>query len=414
MTPAIPMTNKRGNTSAVCTRPVREERVSRFPQTADVLHKKKPLMKSIRTKGGVVVTKRTTRRLAVVFAIVATASMVTSVGIAETFVYDYSTVPTASPFPGTAIAGQDNWVDLGGDPTVRNDLDVVPGIDGNNFYDNGVGTVSRINDQNFSYTVADSQLTLSYVARENPSSTSAFALAVDTVFADINGTEGVINQPGELSFTFGFNADRWYIQEAALGAEFFSDDLGFEGGGRTWLIQIDVDLSANGGDGSGSLSVQQLGDTSNNPVADTLAPVDGLQDINLLLSRMDTEGGNSNPSTWDGIYTSAGAGNLDNLTIVTGGGTVLLGDVNLDQVVNGLDVDPFVDVLLNGPCQAEADMNEDAEVNGLDVDLFVAAVVGGGTQPIPEPATLLLCLVALALVSGWRKWSLCRHGTRQP
>jgi hypothetical protein len=220
----------------------------------------------------------------------------------------------------------------------------------------------------------------------------------------------VINQPGELSFTFGFNADRWYIQEAALGAEFFSDNLGFEGGGRTWLIQIDVDLSANGGDGSGSLSVQQLGDTSNNPVADTLTPVDGLQDINLLLSRMDTEGGNSNPSTWDGIYTSAGAGNLDNLTIVTGGGTVLLGDVNLDQDVNGLDVDPFVDVLLNGPYQTEADMNEDAEVNGLDVDPFVAAVVGGGTQPIPEPATLLLCLVALGLVSGWRKWSRSATG----
>ena len=42
-----------------------------------------------------------------------------------------------------------------------------------------------------------------------------------------------------------------------------------------------------------------------------------------------------------------------------------------------INVTPFVDVLLNGPYQAEADMNEDDEVNGLDVDPFVAAVVGG-------------------------------------
>jgi hypothetical protein len=60
------------------------------------------------------------------------------------------------------------------------------------------------------------------------------------------------------------------------------------------------------------------------------------------------------------------------------GSSALLGDVNLDGVVNGLDVDPFVDVLLSGPFQAEADMNLDGVVNGLDVDPFVAAVVGSG------------------------------------
>jgi hypothetical protein len=82
----------------------------------------------------------------------------------------------------------------------------------------------------------------------------------------------------------------------------------------------------------------------------------------------------------------------------------LLGDVNMDSVVNGLDVDPFVDVLLNGPFQTEADMNQDGEVNGLDVDPFVAAVVGGGAAAVPEPSTLLLCLLALTVVGGWRKW----------
>jgi hypothetical protein len=94
------------------------------------------------------------------------------------------------------------------------------------------------------------------------------------------------------------------------------------------------------------------------------------------------------PTSWNSITLTAGS---------------LLGDVNLDGLVNGLDVDPFVEVLLSGPNQAEADMNGDGEVNGLDVDPFVAAVVGG-TQSVPEPSTLLLTLVALGMVGGWRKW----------
>jgi predicted outer membrane repeat protein len=67
---------------------------------------------------------------------------------------------------------------------------------------------------------------------------------------------------------------------------------------------------------------------------------------------------------------------------------VLRGDVNGDGEVNGLDVDPFVDVLLNGPSSATADMNADGSVNGLDVDSFVTTVVGGDGQPsVPLDAT---------------------------
>jgi hypothetical protein len=51
-----------------------------------------------------------------------------------------------------------------------------------------------------------------------------------------------------------------------------------------------------------------------------------------------------------------------------------------------------------------ADVNLDGEINGLDVAPFVAAVVGGGTHKIPEPSTLLLALIALGVVGGWRKW----------
>ena len=58
------------------------------------------------------------------------------------------------------------------------------------------------------------------------------------------------------------------------------------------------------------------------------------------------------------------------------GSTLLLGDLNHDAEVNGLDVDPFVDLLLSSRFDVAADMNGDGAVNGLDVELFVATVLG--------------------------------------
>ena len=55
---------------------------------------------------------------------------------------------------------------------------------------------------------------------------------------------------------------------------------------------------------------------------------------------------------------------------------VLLGDVNLDGVVNLLDVAPFVELLTNGSFQAEADTNQDGVVNLLDVQPFVDILSG--------------------------------------
>lgn len=56
---------------------------------------------------------------------------------------------------------------------------------------------------------------------------------------------------------------------------------------------------------------------------------------------------------------------------------VLLGDVNLDGVVNLLDVAPFVDRIATGTYQAEADVNQDGSVNLLDVDPFIDVLAGG-------------------------------------
>ena len=54
----------------------------------------------------------------------------------------------------------------------------------------------------------------------------------------------------------------------------------------------------------------------------------------------------------------------------------LLGDVNLDGVVNLLDVQPFVDLLVSGDFQAEADINQDGVVDLLDVQPFVDLLSG--------------------------------------
>jgi hypothetical protein len=56
---------------------------------------------------------------------------------------------------------------------------------------------------------------------------------------------------------------------------------------------------------------------------------------------------------------------------------VLLGDVNLDGVVNFLDIAPFIGVLSGNTFQAEADVNLDGTVNFLDIAPFISILSGG-------------------------------------
>jgi hypothetical protein len=59
----------------------------------------------------------------------------------------------------------------------------------------------------------------------------------------------------------------------------------------------------------------------------------------------------------------------------------MVGDVNLDGIIDGRDLGPFVDVLLDpgsAPIQQQcaADVEVDGEVNMGDVDNFVALLLG--------------------------------------
>ena len=55
---------------------------------------------------------------------------------------------------------------------------------------------------------------------------------------------------------------------------------------------------------------------------------------------------------------------------------VLLGDVNLDGVVNFLDISPFIGILSTGEFQAEADIDQNGVVNFLDISPFITVLAG--------------------------------------
>ena len=59
--------------------------------------------------------------------------------------------------------------------------------------------------------------------------------------------------------------------------------------------------------------------------------------------------------------------------------TVLLGDVNLDGMVNFLDISPFILRLSNQEFQAEADLNQDGAVSFLDISPFIMALTAAAS-----------------------------------
>ena len=60
-------------------------------------------------------------------------------------------------------------------------------------------------------------------------------------------------------------------------------------------------------------------------------------------------------------------------------GSVLLGDVNLDGVVDFSDITPFITVLSNSTNQAEADCNESGAVDFSDITPFIAILSNQGS-----------------------------------
>lgn len=111
------------------------------------------------------------------------------------------------------------------------------------------------------------------------------------------------------------------------------------------------------------------------------------QSFSLAWYTIDSGGGQSGDGTFElngtigqsdaGVTSSGGGFALTGGFQLPAADTVLLGDVNLDETVNLLDVDPFIDLLTAGTFQSEADCNEDGAVNLLDVEPFIVILSGG-------------------------------------
>ena len=168
-------------------------------------------------------------------------------------------------------------------------------------------------------------------------------------------------------------------------------NIGFASGdGVTWANATGVDLWGTlGGDFDAMTSGTVLVDgpdglgsgeppiiysiTSAKLIQDVQDIVDGVAVDNGFLLKADTEGLDFMGSA--SRVTSREGGNPAKLIITFGSG-VLLGDINLDGVVNLLDVTPFVNLLTEGIFQAEGDINQDGFVNLLDVSGFVDILAG--------------------------------------
>lgn len=189
--------------------------------------------------------------------------------------YDFDGL-TSSATPGTDINGQDNWVKISSashSSGVVNDR-TAGGFSGNSVYKVGLtNTFHRQNDSNFGFSIPDgSQFTLEADIQGGRNATPLVGLADNT---------------GAWAFMIGANSSngwRFRSPNPPNNSTYSLDQYSGDEGPWVYHIVLDVDLAANGGDGSASLSVRQdsgIGGPS------SLTPVSGMQNINMELGALD-------------------------------------------------------------------------------------------------------------------------------
>ena len=83
------------------------------------------------------------------------------------------------------------------------------------------------------------------------------------------------------------------------------------------------------------------------------------------------------------MYKRQGTGNAVinafSLSVTSNSDETLLGDVNLDGVVNFLDIPPFISLLIDGEFQAEADCDESGDVTFMDIPVFIGLLIASSS-----------------------------------
>ena len=207
---------------------------------------------------------------------------------------------------------------------------------------------------------------------ENPS--SGVANSAGDRFAQNGGRAWMLIRPGEV----GNNALGMQVEifggrnTANVITDINTDFSGPTAVQRTLTVVLNTDSAGFTADFlidgvSQSMGPQPLFADGTNAVAGTIP----LTDLSLLSNVGFTWEGQSNGG-------AAGAITVDNFSVSDNSATFLLGDVNRDEVVNFLDISPFIALLSQGAVQVEADINGDGNVTFLDISPFIQLLSGGG------------------------------------
>lgn len=256
--------------------------------------------------------------------------------------YDFDAL-NGSGFPGTTMVGQDGWSAMAGTTaaagfTVRSDLAGATNnhITGNGTYATSSSQLARVNDGNFSFpTVIGNTLALEFTLRGSPGGNS---FAHFTLGHDANN-DGTLSFP-ESGPALGFINGRFFIRVATANApQTVATEQSLLNSGDVWEARMEIDFSANGGDGAGSVFARALNESGVDVSGTTtLQPVAGLQNLNLKISNM-AGAGADDPTQWDAMLIRGNGGtSLDNLVVETiptpsafGTGIVLLGGMVLKR-----------------------------------------------------------------------------------
>ena len=127
-------------------------------------------------------------------------------------------------------------------------------------------------------------------------------------------------------------------------------------------------------------TVQFLGLTESDfaridPVAGYPTNLDDNPDFSASGSNIEFGFLRTNSTSFDGIGVTTDCG-VDNWSITLVLATYVLGDINCDNVINLLDVAPFIELISTNEFDEKADVNQDGSVNLLDVGPFVALLGG--------------------------------------
>ena len=222
------------------------------------------------------------------------------------------------------LDGQDGWIDHPGQGEAWVTTDVSP-ANGSKVAEHVRTTatsesayLNRENDQNYSFpSISSTQSTLVMQFDATGDFQAHFGLGHDINDNDILEADPLGNgSSSEISFVFGVDDRRFVIQQAGLGAVYYATFTSGNDVEDWYRIRLVVNLDANGGAGTGTLSYMNLsrGDTAFNNVS-------GLTNIGLGLDAMHQDAG---PDEWNRMWLHllSGGGKspaVDNLAPNMGG-----------------------------------------------------------------------------------------------